>query len=180
MSTSGESLASVIICLFRLLTHSSIVFNSVRIDVDQLIADREAERAEAQAKAAAPAVDLAAPPVEEEKPKPPKIRRKRKAEDSEAAPIAKKLKIRIGKPESSSTAASATPEHASSSKPKVTLKLGPPRAPEPEESFPCCLCVSQRTDGLLRVVTPPPGKRDGVNGSQPWMAHEECASCRHW
>lgn len=33
-----------------------------------------------------------------------------------------------------------------------------------------------RKDGLLRVISPPLGRRDGVNGSQPWMAHEECAN----
>ncbi|KAH8105461.1 JmjC-domain-containing protein [Cristinia sonorae] len=155
---------------------------SVRIDVDQLLADREAERLEAEVKPKAEIELLDA-----------SNGRKRKAGDAEeieetnveqSEQPSKKLKIRISKPVSNEGADVATPAAvpvgtAFPSKPKVLLKLGPqPKAPE-VEAFPCCLCVSTRRDGLLRVINPPFGRKEGASGSgksEPWMAHEECAS----
>ena len=57
----------------------------------------------------------------------------------------------------------------------MTLKLGP--IPVDSGSFPCCLCVSRNTIGLLRVVDPPIGEKvDGGGGDGGmWMAHRECA-----
>ncbi|KAF8882255.1 JmjC domain, hydroxylase-domain-containing protein [Infundibulicybe gibba] len=51
----------------------------------------------------------------------------------------------------------------------VTLKLGP-RPAEPDQ-YPCCLCISMSTEGLLKVHDPPLGRKDAV-----WMAHENCAN----
>lgn len=58
----------------------------------------------------------------------------------------------------------------------VTLKL-PPRPTEPEV-FPCCLCISQNREDLLRVYDPPIGRKDAVEAAgnpKIWMAHEQCA-----
>jgi hypothetical protein len=58
----------------------------------------------------------------------------------------------------------------------VKLKLGP-RPIRELDHFPCCLCVSQETKGLLRVHDPP---RDGAAGKPGldgyYRAHDFCAS----
>ena len=66
---------------------------------------------------------------------------------------------------------------ATSHKPRITLKLP---APPPLECLPCCLCVSESTEGLLRVwKKPSPGSGCTNIGSEVdkevWRAHEECA-----
>lgn len=139
------------------------------------MADREAERAEAETQALS-----GEKAVEEEeeieskepKPKPP---RKRKSDASEAEPKAKKAKTKSVKVAGKSSEGSAPKVSA----PKVTLKLGPPK-PKESDTFPCCLCVSQSLDGLLRVHDPPTWRKEGGSGlSGPgsvWMAHEECAN----
>jgi len=124
---------------------------SVRIDVDQLLSDRERERLEQlQAIPDTVAIDnrkLTA--------------RKRKHEETTIESKGKKLKVSKDK----STPIAST---SKSSIPKlsITLKLGP----MPRETFPCCLCVSEDTSGLLPVYDPIP------TGSTPKMAHEHCAS----
>lgn len=147
---------------------------SVRIDVDQLLRDREAERI--QAALEAPKAAKAKSP------------RKRKAEGTENAPKAKKPRTKVPKSEHSSTAP-PTPGPASTSTsspappkpiaPKVTLKLGP--QPKEPDVFPCCLCVSMKREGLLRVQDPPLWRPEGQSGGASaagdvWMAHEECAN----
>ncbi|KAL0569180.1 hypothetical protein V5O48_012788 [Marasmius crinis-equi] len=62
--------------------------------------------------------------------------------------------------------------------PKITLKLGP-RPAEPEV-FPCCLCISMSKESLLRVHDPPVNRKDAVEAcgysrDWVWMAHRDCA-----
>lgn len=162
-STSGQSFIYQVPSIFIY----ALTLSSVRIDIDQLLADREAERAQ-QGNVA-----------KEVKAK-SKTSRKRKAfEESESAPNTKKLKIRINKPVCNENVASAPAGSAPSTKPKVLLKLGPPQPKAQEETFLCCLCVSVQREGLLRVMDPPLGRKEGASGSgkdEPWMAHEECAN----
>lgn len=136
---------------------------SVRIDVDQLLRDREAERNSVAKFTTSGRTSQEA--GSEDKP-----RKKRKSEVATGGSKPKK-----SKPNDSST---VVPKHP---KITVTLKLGPkPPAPEP---FPCCLCVNMSKVNLLRVHDPPIGRRDvgadgqsGTRGSKEWMAHEDCAN----
>ncbi|EMD35808.1 hypothetical protein CERSUDRAFT_156544 [Gelatoporia subvermispora B] len=151
---------------------------SVRIDVDQLLRDRAAERLELQTGQPTQLDDPSTAAAENrEKSKSP---RKRKAEGPESsAPKPKKLKLKVEKPASAVSAGASS--SSSSSKPaktltKVTLKLGP--RPKEPDTFPCCLCVSPSEESLLRVQDPPMWRVD----TQPrasgaaWMAHEQCAT----
>lgn len=130
-------------------TFSQLLY-SVRIDVDQLLFDRERERLELLQVAQ----DAAA--VGNQKPR----ARKRKNEGSTVEPKGKKLKVSKDK-----GAHVATTSKSSVPKLSITLKIGPPR-----EAFPCCLCVSEDTNGLLPVYDPV------STTSTPKMAHEHCAS----
>lgn len=131
------------------------VTDSVRIDVDQLLRDREAERLRP--------TSLAEP-------------KKRKAGGDDGSRKRPKSSKSIS-PSSGQTPGSSG--SASTSRVTVTLKL-PPKPLEPD-GFPCCLCVSKSRDGLLRVQHPPIGRRDlpeslaSVFDVEAWMAHEECA-----
>ena len=145
------------------------LFDSVRIDVDQLLADRKAEVEQAEAEPET-VQEQEEPEVEL---KPP---RKRKSDASEGEPRKpKKAKLKSAK------AVGKTPEPSSSkiATPKIVLRLAPPKPKEPE-TFPCCLCVSQDAEGLLRVHDPPMGRKEGESGlpgqRDVWMAHEECAN----
>lgn len=123
----------------------------MRIDVNQLLLDRERERLElAQATRDTVSIDNLKPKA-----------RKRKHVGSAVEPKGKKLKLT--KDKSTHTAA---PPKPSIPKLSITLKLGP----MPKEMFPCCLCVSDDTDGLLPVYDPMSA------ASTPKMAHEHCAS----
>jgi hypothetical protein len=152
-----------------------IFFGSVRIDVDELLRQREEERsAPLEGVAPEPAttspkknlvkeemIDITLPALSKS--------RKRKSEGKGGDPMAKKVKVK------SSTA------NASSKAPlvklSVTLKLGPrPMEPEP---FPCCLCVSMAKEGLLRVHDPPINRKDATEAAgnpKSWMAHDICAN----
>lgn len=140
--------------------------DSVRIDVEQLLSDREAERFAAEN----------AESIEPDKSK-PKVSRKRKAEDfQDENGSAKKQKSKSSKPYSSVSSALA-----SSTRPmKVILKL-PPK-PKEEDSFPCCLCISMSREGLLKVQDPPLWRKEGEGApagsshSTTWFAHENCAN----
>jgi hypothetical protein len=123
---------------------------SVRIDVDQLLLDREHERLE-RLQATQNTVTTG-----NQKPKV----RKRKHGESTTEPGGKKLKVT--KDKGSHVAATSK---TSFPKLSITLKIGPPR-----EIFPCCLCVSEDTSGLLPVYDPM------LATSTPKMAHEHCAS----
>ncbi|KAI0687828.1 hypothetical protein BC835DRAFT_1419662 [Cytidiella melzeri] len=144
---------------------------SVRIDVDQLLRDREAERE-----------------AEETKAPPSKRPKKRKSDaTTDHAPKAKKIRTKVNRAEVVMTTASPLPHSPSKAQanvtprvqPKVTLKLGP--KPKEPDVFPCCLCVSASRDGLLRVHEPPVWRMEadsgeGASGSGVWMAHAECAN----
>ncbi|KAI0340988.1 hypothetical protein BDW22DRAFT_1378501 [Trametopsis cervina] len=153
---------------------------SVRIDVDQLLRDREAERINEAAQAA-----LA---------QPPKRPRKRKSDSTDDPTKPKKAKARVNRAEvvitkqpptsppksqpSSPSKTQAVPPPPKT-QPKITLKL-PPK-PKETDVFPCCLCVSPSRDGLLRVHNPPVWRMEadsgaGASGSGTMMAHEECAN----
>ena len=124
---------------------------SVRIDVDQLLLDRERERLErSQA-----TQDMVV--IDNQKSK----ARKRKHEESTTESKGKKLKVSKDK----GTHVAVTPK-ASTPRLSITLKIGP----IPKETFPCCLCVSEDTNGLLPVYDPL------STCSTPKMAHEHCAS----
>lgn len=151
---------------------------SVRINVDQLLRDREAERIQVERTKTR---KLVIPPKSEQvgKAKPPSLKRKAGTEENPSPPKKHKpssSKSRKGesRPSDASTSASA------SAPPKVTLKL-PPKPKEPDV-FPCCLCVSMSRDGVLRVHDPPLWQTEGEAGGSVqaglmvWMAHEVCAN----
>jgi len=124
---------------------------SVRIDVNQLLMDRERERLElSQATSEGATTD-------NQKPK----ARKRKHVESTIEPKGKKLKAsKTGGTHAAVTSKPTIPKLS------ITLKIGPP----PKETFPCCLCVSEDTNGLLPVYDPV------STAPTPKMAHEHCAS----
>jgi len=104
----------------------------------------------------------------------PRSSKKRKAGNNEGLAKAKKIKASTNKSSSSSSTVICSPDQAP--KLSVTLKL-PPRHTGPE-SFPCCLCVSQSRENLLRVYDPPVSRKDaaGATGNpKVWMVHEQCA-----
>lgn len=123
----------------------------MRIDVDQLLRDREAERLNHQA------------------PEPEKRRPSSKRKALEGDEPRKR-------PKTKAEASTSTPTPGPSAS-KVTLKLGPR---PPEDTFPCCLCISTSRDGLFPVQDPPVGRRELPESlsrlaSEAWLAHEECA-----
>ena len=122
---------------------------SVRIDVNQLIMDRERERLElSQAKQ-----DAATVYTQKTK------ARKRKHVESTVEPGGKKLKAtKAGGVHAAATSKPAMPKLS------ITLKIGPPK-----DIFRCCLCVSKDTNGLLPVYDPV------STTTTPKMAHEHCA-----
>lgn len=133
------------------------VSDSVRIDVDQLLRDREADRLN---------------------PPPPTEPRKRKYAGSDSDPKGKRPKSA----KSITRTSGQTPgSSACANMPKVTVTLKLPPKPLEPDGFPCCLCVSKSRDGLLRVQHPPIGRRDlpeslaTIFNLESWMAHEECA-----
>ncbi|KDQ52573.1 hypothetical protein JAAARDRAFT_40178 [Jaapia argillacea MUCL 33604] len=132
--------------------------DSVRIDVEQLLRDREAERLNPPKSSSRSATqELVARP------------RKRKLDGEEEPRRTKRPKV---KTETSPSKA----QNGTIPKRTVMLKL-PPKPKEPT-AFPCCLCVSERREGLLRVIDPPVGRKDvaaEVPAGQTWMAHSDCA-----
>ncbi|TFY73912.1 hypothetical protein EWM64_g10100, partial [Hericium alpestre] len=132
--------------------------DSVRIDVDELLREREQERLIDDARTEAKAAKAQAP-----------ASRKRKA-DTDSSPKAKKTKAKT-KPESVKSTASAS---SSAPRMSVTLKL-PPKPKEPEP-YPCCLCISMDTAGLLPVSERPAGSHSAYAEVKEWRAHEECAN----
>ncbi|KAL0579727.1 hypothetical protein V5O48_002291 [Marasmius crinis-equi] len=171
--------------------------DSVRIDVNKLLEDRdrrERERALSssssgssssalQAKRKRPSVD--AKPIsstsknvvkrEEVTVVIPPLSKvgigKRKSEgSSEDSPKPKKPKTKPSAQDVSSASSSSKPKPTIKiMPPKITLKLGP-RPAEPEV-FPCCLCISMSKEGLLRVHDPPINRKDAV---------EACGYSRDW
>ncbi|KAJ3576999.1 hypothetical protein NP233_g53 [Leucocoprinus birnbaumii] len=112
--------------------------------------------------------------------------RKRKPESSEGPSKVKKIKIKaspIKNPQSDSPTVSPPIRSSLSDSlppkfPKISVTLKLPPRPTELESFPCCLCVSQNHEGLLRVHDPPVGRKDAneaAGNPKVWMAHEQCA-----
>ncbi len=114
--------------------------------------------------------------------------RKRKSEGGGDSTRPKKIRVKSSSAKTSgltsstpSTSISTLGPGAPPPKPpmpriSVTLKL-PPRPAEPEV-FPCCLCISQDCDELLRVYDPPVGRKDAMEATgnpKIWMAHDQCA-----
>ncbi|EJD00680.1 JmjC-domain-containing protein [Fomitiporia mediterranea MF3/22] len=129
------------------------VGDSVRINVDELLRAQEEEAA-----------------LEASKPA-PKPRRKKRKSEGDAQPRAKKQKISDGSAEDIPSSSSIAPKH------KILLKV-----PKELGPFPCCLCVSRDTDGLLRVHDLPSSWSGCQNfmpkdasGQEIWRAHEKCA-----
>ncbi|TDL21606.1 JmjC-domain-containing protein [Rickenella mellea] len=162
------------------------VGDSVRINVDQLLEDRERERR------GEPLDDGDEPESEEEeedgeaKKRTPK---KRKAPDADASPSQTKRAKTKPKPKPSPPSHPST--SSSTTKVRLTVKLPPAADSEP---YPCCLCPSRSTADLLRVHDPPAKwsgcvnvvpkekekdavgrERDGGEWKEVWMAHESCA-----
>lgn len=123
---------------------------SVRIDVEQLLRDREAAL-NVEGKNVDSPVPTKNPEVDDGKRKRRPNKRKLELNDIGSTPRPKKAKISVA------------------SKALVSLKLEP-------ERFPCCLCVSESTEELLCVMDPPRsllkplGDADGV-----LRAHKSCA-----
>ncbi|KAF8513261.1 JmjC-domain-containing protein [Hysterangium stoloniferum] len=94
---------------------------------------------------------------------------------SESPPKAKRPKTSVsGSAKATSTAAS------SKSRPKSNTSFPPASLSQPLPApthFPCCLCPSSSTDGLLRVHDPPSGPNTPSKPppGTPWRAHELCA-----
>ncbi|KAF8263606.1 JmjC domain, hydroxylase-domain-containing protein, partial [Lactarius quietus] len=120
---------------------------SVRIDVDELLRDRELS--------SQPATNVGTMKSKSTDSSP----RKRKADENDMPNLMKKAKV-------------STQVHA---QPRVTirLKLGP-RPPE-LEPYPCCLCVSASRDDLLPVHDRPLAQHLAYADIKTWMAHENCA-----
>lgn len=149
----------------------------MRIDVDQLLKEREEEydvfvhtnstsiKQEISSKVIAKGLDqtqVLPPPL---KPTP----RKRTSDGEVSTKPKKKLKL--------SNSNSGTALAVAKAQPKISLKIGPPS--EEQESFPCCLCVSQSSEGLLRVQNPPFSRKDAAEAAghpKVWLAHEFCAN----
>jgi len=161
------------------------VLCSVRIDVDQLLQEREEERlAAVQGSSTSMKKSKKAStkhPVKKETEEVaipmltlPKSK-KRKSDVKEEPPKLKKIKITHSPSKLPSTI--SIPARPQAPKVSVTLKLGPrPTAPEP---YPCCLCISMNKEGLLRVHDPPVTRKDAIEATgnpKVWMAHELCAS----
>ena len=123
----------------------------MRIDVDQLLLDRERERLERSQVAQNTAAS------DNQKPK----ARKRKHDESTIGPKGKKPKVTKDKGTHAVTTSKSTLPRLS-----ITLKIGP----RPKETLPCYLCVSEDTNGLLPIYDPV------STSSTPKMAHEHCAS----
>ncbi|KAF7790136.1 hypothetical protein EIP86_001088 [Pleurotus ostreatoroseus] len=160
---------------------------SVRIDVDQLLLDRESERIREQTKATAVqddevhTLDPSGSKDQESTAPISKSPRKRKSDVTDSEPKRKRTRTKAPKSDAAASTAPNSPSKPSSSKPpKVTLKLGP--KPQEPDVFPCALCVSSSRENLLPVHNPPVWQKEGQSGASTgageavWYAHEECAN----
>jgi hypothetical protein len=157
-------------------------YDSVRIDVDQLLRDRAMEAANppespTTKRLSAKKENIIIKIKRESGEHIPiaKLSRKRKSEGGEDISGSKRMKMK-GTP-SKGAVPMELPFRKNLPKLSVTLKLGP--RPAEIESFPCCLCVSTDAEGLLRVHDPPFTRKDAVDAAgspKQWMAHEYCAN----
>ncbi|KAF9073520.1 JmjC domain, hydroxylase-domain-containing protein [Rhodocollybia butyracea] len=156
------------------------IADSVVIDVNQLLANREMENGLGDEviarKSTSRSKSVPSKPVKQEDVYvlvPPLSKNKRKAPLlTDGQPAAKKQRKSTKRP------TITLPASSSQTKPRLSIKLK--LGPKPEaEVFPCCLCVSQSNERLLRVHDPPFGRKEALDAcSNPavWMAHEECAN----
>ncbi|KAJ6602613.1 JmjC domain, hydroxylase-domain-containing protein, partial [Mycena vulgaris] len=163
------------------------VEDSVRIDVDQLLADRHIDELEktdpaaaALARAARYGEEMPPAPPEDDPlptlilpPAKPRSPRKRKPTthfdpDGPSAPKRPRTSaptsasVHSTSAHASTSASTSTPAaHPPPHPQKLTLKLGPrPAAAAEPETFPCCLCVDSSPTGLTRVHDLPPAWRE--------------------
>lgn len=155
------------------------ISDSVRIDVEQLLRDREDE-CDLIASTSPP--QLKRSPIKKEIsvviPSLKTVRPLKRPYDGELGALPKAKKVKLTTPKATKPPALVPSTSQVTKVPtKVTLKLGP-RPSEPEH-YPCCLCISTSTEGLLRVQDPPIGRKDAVDATgnpSEWMAHESCAN----
>lgn len=123
---------------------------SVRINVDELLRDRELSSQSVTKAGMIKSKSTHSSPS-----------RKRKSDENDTPNLTKKAKV-------------STRVH-DGAQPRVTirLKLGP-RPPE-LEPYPCCLCVSASRDDLLPVHDRPLAQHSAYADIKVWMAHENCA-----
>ncbi|KAF8648878.1 hypothetical protein AX16_006153 [Volvariella volvacea WC 439] len=144
--------------------------DSVRIDVDQLLLDRDNEGTEARRFSHSKTNDDITPLRSGKD-----VSKKRKREEAAEVKIHKKLKIWPTPLEPLSTPSTSSEILSPMRKPIITLKL-----PKPEkDNHPCCLCVSASKEDLLRVHEPPLSRREVIEATgnpQTWLAHEQCAN----
>lgn len=167
----------------------------MRIDVDQLLQEREEERQAAVLATAAPKLSspskskktankktiikkenveevlLSAVPTKASGP------RKRKSDaKAELQPIPKPKKIKITHspskatsfgPSTSTTTMISIPPIAAAGKPAPKLSITLKLGPRPAElePYPCCLCVSMSREGLLKVLDPPVSRKDALDAT---------------
>lgn len=156
--------------------YSPLTFSSVRIDIDQLLMEREGERENTLQDSESSTIPTSKPSSRrrdnvkedpsEDAVSPKATSRKRKSEAGTAVNKGKKVK---GEPSKAECSPKSQP------KVSITLKLGPRGE---EEKFPCCLCVSTSLEGLLHVINPPFARKDVAEAAghpKVWMAHEFCA-----
>ncbi len=152
--------------------------SSVRIDVDQLLRDRQAE---------------AGMPIYEEEPEAVPMYERARSSSKKPAFLSVVIPARpnkrpldefpppidLPKPKKAKTSppskSKASTSKSTSTAPKIMLKIGP----RPElEHYPCCLCVATSTEGLLRVMDPPYQRKEALEAAgnpAQWLAHRTCA-----
>lgn len=144
----------------------------MRIDIDQLLREREQEDGTQDLESSAIPIKSKKDSIKGETQDDvtcPNTSRKRKLEAGTVVAKTKKIKV---KGEGLGIETSTKPQP----KVSITLKLGP--RVDQEENFPCCLCVSTDPEGLLHVINPPFARRDVAEAAghpRLWMAHEFCA-----
>ncbi|KAI0028527.1 JmjC domain, hydroxylase-domain-containing protein [Vararia minispora EC-137] len=159
--------------LGRKAKYCTCIGDSVRIDVDALLREREDEYVLESIAALGPmtSCQLQDDMQREEDEttaecKQTQLSRKRKADQPNGGP---------SKPKRSRGTSSASDPSFVPSLTKVVLKLGP--RPAEDCGYPCVLCVSTRRDGLLPVHDRPRAVHSAFSSipEGPWMAHEHCA-----
>ncbi|KIY62495.1 JmjC-domain-containing protein [Cylindrobasidium torrendii FP15055 ss-10] len=170
--------------LGRVAKACECVSDSVRIDVETLLEDREYDLE----------MGLVPPP---KRPLPPSAQAlARRGVAPELPPPEPRVRKRShvemagnGQPASSSTSlkrARTTPPadslgisvaHVQPSIPKLTLRLSSESTPKTQPYW-CCLCVSGTLDDLLPVLYPPYGIKEAIDAAgnpSKWLAHRGCA-----
>ncbi|KZS96566.1 JmjC-domain-containing protein [Sistotremastrum niveocremeum HHB9708] len=142
------------------------VSDSVRIDVDQLLAERDAENEDEDI----PIVDAPSTPAPARRmvSKPSQPRKRKPEVDAEGRIVPTPPK----RPKVESS------EHTNGSLPVLKIRL----KRDDIEPLPCCLCISSSMDGLLEVAHPPSAAASSTGtkpGKDGWMAHEACAKTVH-